>query len=232
MNFGEVYEPLQTGAPMRRKWSGWSSKLNRDDEAAKTIILTQSISAAPLLFVEPTQVQRPAGGQQKALSTPVRKRRSIQRKRENELNADAVERMKAKGTTFVTPDKAGFIALIAPIRTKVANQLKMIDVLHTGARSREVMRADALLTASWRQVEQRVMIRCSCFSRLHDHRRLDQVVMRYVFRMSFLWARRCLCSPSSGACSGGAGSVSLLIHLGFDFLPTCSPGGGARRNGS
>ena len=52
-----------------------------------------------------------------------------QRKRDNELNADAVERMKAKGTTFVTPDKGRFLALIAPIQDEVATSMKMTDVL-------------------------------------------------------------------------------------------------------
>ncbi len=62
----------------------------------------------------------------------------IQRKRDTELNAEAVERMKAKGTTFVVPDRAKFRALIAPIQDEVAANLKMTDVLDAGARPREV----------------------------------------------------------------------------------------------
>ncbi len=53
----------------------------------------------------------------------------IQRKRDTELNADAVDRMKSKGATFVIPDRGRFLALIAPIQDEVAGTLKMNDVL-------------------------------------------------------------------------------------------------------
>jgi TRAP-type C4-dicarboxylate transport system substrate-binding protein len=52
-----------------------------------------------------------------------------QRKRDIVLNAEAIDRMKAKGTTFVVPDRAKFSALIVPIQDEVAATQKVPDLL-------------------------------------------------------------------------------------------------------
>ncbi len=52
-----------------------------------------------------------------------------ERKRDAELNAEAIDRMKQKGTQFIVPDRAKFSALIAPIQDEVAQAQKMTDVL-------------------------------------------------------------------------------------------------------
>jgi hypothetical protein len=38
-------------------------------------------------------------------------------------------RLKSKGATLTIPDKAKFIALIAPVQDEVANELKTADLL-------------------------------------------------------------------------------------------------------
>jgi TRAP-type C4-dicarboxylate transport system substrate-binding protein len=52
-----------------------------------------------------------------------------ERKRDLELNSEAVARMQARGARIVTPDRAKFVARIVPIQDDVARNLKMTDVL-------------------------------------------------------------------------------------------------------
>jgi TRAP-type C4-dicarboxylate transport system substrate-binding protein len=52
-----------------------------------------------------------------------------ERKKDAELVAAAVDRLKAKGAVLTTPDKARFVALIAPIQDEVARELKATDLL-------------------------------------------------------------------------------------------------------
>ena len=129
MNFGEVYQSLQTGVLDAAENGLAVIESNRHYEAAKTIILTEHQRSLSLLFVNERKFNGLPADQQKALLDAGREASVIQRKRDNELNADAVERMKAKGTTFVTPDKARFLTLIAPIQDEVATSMKMTDVL-------------------------------------------------------------------------------------------------------
>jgi tripartite ATP-independent transporter DctP family solute receptor len=129
MNFGEVYQSLQTGVLDAAENGLAVIESNRHYEAAKTIILTEHQRSLSLLFFNERKFNSLPADQQKALLEAGAEASIAQRKRDNELNADAVERMKAKGTTFVTPDKARFLALIAPIQDEVATSMKMTDVL-------------------------------------------------------------------------------------------------------
>jgi tripartite ATP-independent transporter DctP family solute receptor len=129
MNFGEVYQSLQTGVLDAAENGLAVIESNRHYEAAKTIILTEHQRSLSLLFFNERKFNALPADQQKALLEAGREASVMQRKRDNELNADAVERMKAKGTTFVTPDKARFLALVAPIQDEVATSQKMTDVL-------------------------------------------------------------------------------------------------------
>ena len=52
-----------------------------------------------------------------------------ERKKDAEFVAAAAGRLTAKGAVLTTPDKAKFIALIAPIQDEVANELKATDLL-------------------------------------------------------------------------------------------------------
>jgi len=129
MNFGEVYQSLQTGVLDAAENGLAVIESNRHYEAAKTIIMTEHQRSLSLLFVNERKFNGLPADQQKALLDAGADASVIQRKRDTELNAEAVDRMKAKGTTFVVPDKARFLALIAPIQDEVATTLKMNDVL-------------------------------------------------------------------------------------------------------
>jgi TRAP-type transport system periplasmic protein len=129
MNFGEVYQSLQTGVLDAAENGLAVIESNRHYEAAKTIILTEHQRSLSLLFVNERKFNGLPADQQKAMLDAGREASVIQRKRDTELNADAVERMKAKGANFAVPDRARFLALIAPIQDEVATNLKMNDVL-------------------------------------------------------------------------------------------------------
>ncbi len=129
MNFGEVYQSLQTGVLDAAENGLAVIESNRHYEAAKTIIMTEHQRSLSLLFINERKFNGLPADQQKALLDAGAEASIIQRKRDTELNADAVERMKQKGTTFVTPDKSRFLALIAPIQDEVATNLKVTDVL-------------------------------------------------------------------------------------------------------
>ena len=114
---------------MLPRMASQSSSSNRHYEAAKTIILTEHQRSLSLLFINERKFNGLPADQQKAVLEAGREASVIQRKRDTELNAEAVDRMKAKGTQFVVPDRARFTALIAPIQDEVAQNLKMTDVL-------------------------------------------------------------------------------------------------------
>jgi TRAP-type transport system periplasmic protein len=129
MNFGEVYQSLQTGVLDAAENGLAVIESNRHYEAAKTIIMTEHQRSLSLLFVNERKFNGMPADLQKAMLDAGAEASIIQRKRDNELNAEAVDRMKAKGTTFVIPDKGRFLTLIAPIQDEVATTLKMTDVL-------------------------------------------------------------------------------------------------------
>jgi tripartite ATP-independent transporter DctP family solute receptor len=129
MNFGEVYQSLQTGV-LDAAENGLSViESNRHYEAAKTIILTEHQRSVALLFVNERKFNALAPAEQKALLDAAREASVHQRKRDAELNAEAIERMKQKGAQFIVPDRAKFSSLIVPIQDEVAQNLKMADVL-------------------------------------------------------------------------------------------------------
>jgi TRAP-type transport system periplasmic protein len=129
MNFGEVYQSLQTGVLDAAENGLAVIESNRHYEAAKTIILTEHQRSLSLLFVNERKFNGLPADLQKAMLDAGAEASIIQRKRDNELNAEAVDRMKAKGTTFVVPDKGRFLTLVAPIQDEVATTMKMNDVL-------------------------------------------------------------------------------------------------------
>ncbi len=129
MNFGEVYQSLQTGV-LDAAENGLSViESNRHYEAAKTIILTEHQRSVALLFVNERKFNALAPAEQQALADAAHEASLVQRNRDVELNAEAIERMKAKGTQFIVPDRAKFATLIMPIQDEVAQNLKMTDVL-------------------------------------------------------------------------------------------------------
>jgi TRAP-type transport system periplasmic protein len=129
MNFGEVYQSLQTGV-LDAAENGLSViEMSRHYEAAKTIVLTEHQRSVALLLMNERKFNALDSALQKAILEAGREASVVQRKRDQELNAEAVDRMKAKGAAFVVPDRAKFSSLIVPIQDEVAQNLKMTDVL-------------------------------------------------------------------------------------------------------
>lgn len=131
MNFGEVYQSLQTGV-LDAAENGLSTiESFKHYEAAKTIILTEHQRASALLVMNERKFNALSPELQAIVSDAAREASIVQRRRDKELNAEAVDRMKAKGTEIVVPDRAKFAARIEPIQDEVAGTLKMTDMLST-----------------------------------------------------------------------------------------------------
>ena len=129
MNFGEVYQSLQTGV-LDAAENGLSTiEANRHYEAAKTIIMTEHQRSVSILIMNERKFNSLPADQQKQILEAAREASVIQRRRDFELNVEAIDRMKAKGTTFVEPDRAKFSALIVPIQDEVAATHKVQDLL-------------------------------------------------------------------------------------------------------
>jgi tripartite ATP-independent transporter DctP family solute receptor len=129
MNFGEVYQSLQTGV-LDAAENGLSTiEANRHYEAAKTIIMTEHQRSVAILIMNERKFNSLPADVQKQLMEAAREASVIQRKRDAELNVEAIDRMKAKGTAFIDPDRAKFAALIAPIQDEVAATQKVPDLL-------------------------------------------------------------------------------------------------------
>ena len=129
MNFGEVYQSLQSGVLDAAENALAVIESNRHYEAAKTIILTEHQRSLSLLFVNERKLAGMPADLRETFLASAKEASAYERKRDAELNVEAVDRMKAKGAQLVVPDRAKFAALIAPIQDEVAQSLKMTDVL-------------------------------------------------------------------------------------------------------
>jgi tripartite ATP-independent transporter DctP family solute receptor len=129
MNFGEVYQALQTGVLDAAENAPSVIETNRHYEAAKTIILTDHQRSICLLLMNGKKLASLPADLQKLVLEAARDASVHERRRDVELNAQAIERMKAKGAQIVIPERARFEARIAPIQDEVAQNLKMTDVL-------------------------------------------------------------------------------------------------------
>jgi tripartite ATP-independent transporter DctP family solute receptor len=129
MNFGEVYQSLQSGVLDAAENAPAVIESNRHYEAAKTIILTEHQRSLSLLLVNERKLNGMPPDLQEAVLAAARDAAVHERAKDAELNAQAIERMKARGAEIVVPDRARFAARIAPIQDEVAQSLKMTDVL-------------------------------------------------------------------------------------------------------
>lgn len=129
MNFGEVYQSLQSGVLDAAENGLAVIESNRHYEAAKTIILTEHQRSLALLLMSDRKLAGLPADLQPVLTAAAREASTFERKRDTELNAAAIDRMKARGAQVVEPDRAAFAARIAPIQDEVAANLKMTDVL-------------------------------------------------------------------------------------------------------
>jgi tripartite ATP-independent transporter DctP family solute receptor len=129
MNFGEVYQALQSGVLDAAENAPAVIEANRHYEAAKTVILTEHQRSVCLLVLNERKLQRMPAELQKLVLGAAREAAVYERQRDAELNAQAIERMKAKGVQVVVPEQARFAARAAAIQDEVASSLKVGDLL-------------------------------------------------------------------------------------------------------
>ena len=230
MNFGEVYQSLQTGV-LDAAENGLSViESNRHYEAAKTIILTEHQRSLSLLFFNERKFNSLPADQQKAMLEAGREASVIQRKRDTELNADAVERMKPKGATIRHPGPRPLPRLDRADPGRGRRHHEDDRRSDAGARPREISYARAA-------GPHRLESNCRAAGGHPAARFLLAfitigvfilVVMRYVFSMSFLWGEELsLFAFIWSVFLGAAVGVRRRIHLGFDFFAELLPGAGA-----
>ncbi len=129
MNFGEVYGSLQAGVIDGAENSPSVVESNKHYEAAPYLILTEHQRSLSLVMMNEKRFKSLPPDIQKILLDTTREASDFERKRDAELNAEAVERMKGRGAKVVEPDRAKFATLIVPIQDDVARDLKVQDVL-------------------------------------------------------------------------------------------------------
>jgi TRAP-type transport system periplasmic protein len=129
MNFGEVYQALQSGVLDAAENAPSVIESNKHYEAAGTIILTEHQRSIALLLMSEAKFDALSPEEQNSLLAAAETAAAAERRRDAELNGEAIERMKARGATIVEPDRAAFAAKIAPIQDEVAASLGMEDVL-------------------------------------------------------------------------------------------------------
>ena len=129
MNFGEVYQALQSGVLDAAENGLAVIESNKHNEAAKYISQTEHQRNLSSLYINEKKLASLPPDLQKIVLDAAIEASAHERKKDAELVAAAAERLKAKGSTLTTPDKAKFIALIAPIQDEVASELKTADLL-------------------------------------------------------------------------------------------------------
>jgi tripartite ATP-independent transporter DctP family solute receptor len=129
MNFGEVYQALQSGVLDAAENAPAVIESNRHYEAAHTIVLTDHQRSICLLLLNERKLTSLPPELQAVVLEAATQASTFERKRDYELNADALSRMKARGAQVMTPDRAKFAARIVPIQDEVARSLNMTDVL-------------------------------------------------------------------------------------------------------
>jgi tripartite ATP-independent transporter DctP family solute receptor len=129
MNFGEVYQSLQSGVLDAAENAPSVIESNRHYEAARTIVLTEHQRSICLLVMNERKLQALPDDLRKLVLDAAREASAFERKRDLELNAEAIARMKSRGAQIVSPDRARFAARIVPIQEEVAASLGMTDVL-------------------------------------------------------------------------------------------------------
>jgi tripartite ATP-independent transporter DctP family solute receptor len=129
MNFGEVYQALQSGVIDAAENGLAVVESNKHYEAAKYISQTEHQRNLSTLYINEKKLASLPPDLQKIVVESAREASVHERKKDAEFVAAAADRLKAKGAILTTPEKTKFIALIAPIQDEVAKELKVTDVL-------------------------------------------------------------------------------------------------------
>jgi tripartite ATP-independent transporter DctP family solute receptor len=129
MNFGEVYQALQSGVIDAAENGLAVVESNKHFEAAKYISETEHQRNLSTLYMNEKKLASLPADLQKVVLDAGREASIHERKKDTEFVAAAADRLKAKGAVLSKPDKAKFVGLIAPIQDEVARELKVTDVL-------------------------------------------------------------------------------------------------------
>ena len=129
MNFGEVYQALQSGVLDAAENGLAVIESNKHHEAAKFITQSEHQRNLSALYINEKKLASLPADLQKIVLDAAAEAAVHERKKDAELVAAAANTLKSKGAVMTTPDKAKFIALIAPIQDEVAKELKATDLL-------------------------------------------------------------------------------------------------------
>jgi tripartite ATP-independent transporter DctP family solute receptor len=129
MNFGEVYQALQSGVIDAAENGLAVIESNKHYEAAKFVSETEHQRNLSTLYVNQKKLASLSPDLQKIVIEAGKEAAVHERKKDAEFVAAAAGRLKEKGASLSKPDKTKFIALIAPIQTEVAQELKVTDLL-------------------------------------------------------------------------------------------------------
>jgi tripartite ATP-independent transporter DctP family solute receptor len=129
MNFGEVYQALQSGVLDAAENGLAVIESNKHYEAAKFITQSEHQRNLSALYINEKKLASMPADLQKIVLDAASEAAVHERKRDAELVAAAANSLKTKGAVLTVPDKSKFIALVAPIQDEVARDLKATDLL-------------------------------------------------------------------------------------------------------
>ncbi|HEX5768431.1 MAG TPA: TRAP transporter substrate-binding protein [Burkholderiales bacterium] len=129
MNFGEVYQALQSGVLDAAENGLAVIESNKHYEAAKFITQSEHQRNLSALYINEKKLASMPADLQKIVLDAASEAAVHERKRDAELVAAAANSLKTKGAVLTVPDKSKFIALVAPIQDEVARDLKASDLL-------------------------------------------------------------------------------------------------------
>lgn len=129
MNFGEVYQALQSGVLDAAENGLAVIESNKHFEAAKYVSQTEHQRNLSALYVNEKKLASMPKDLQAIVLQAAKEASVHERKKDAELVAAAADRLKSRGAVLTSPDKARFIQLIAPIQDEVARELKATELL-------------------------------------------------------------------------------------------------------
>jgi tripartite ATP-independent transporter DctP family solute receptor len=129
MNFGEVYQALQSGVLDAAENGLAVIESNKHFEAAKYVSQTEHQRNLSALYVNEKKLASLPKDLQEIVLQAGKEAAVYERKKDAELVAAAADRLKSRGAVLTSPDKSRFIQLIAPIQDEVARELKATELL-------------------------------------------------------------------------------------------------------
>jgi TRAP-type transport system periplasmic protein len=129
MNFGEVYQALQSGVLDAAENGLAVIESNKHYEAAKFVSQTEHQRNLSALYINEKKLNSLPADLQKVVLQAAKEAAVYERKKDAELVAAAADRLKSKDAVLTAPDKTQFVKLIAPIQDEVARELKATELL-------------------------------------------------------------------------------------------------------